>query len=141
MGTPPPPAGDPCSGTSDPPAETTGRIDMALAGSRASTAGRSLISAGGSNKLGLPLDDGWVFQVELASAAAVDFLIRDWDDIDIHGPSDAGLTLALERPAATGPTSWHSTKASAWSSTPCWISMGIGMDGPTFKFLARNSVR
>jgi hypothetical protein len=141
VGTPTPPQGDPCSGTSAPPAEPTGRLDMALAWVPREHGGPGLlVSAGGSNKIGLPLDDGWVFTVELTSAAAVDFLIRDWDDIDIHGPSDASLTLALERPAGpTGPYVMEFDEGFRLEFDALSLSMGIGIDGPTFKFRARNS--
>jgi hypothetical protein len=140
-GTPTPPSTDPCSSTSEPPTEPSGRLDVAMAWVPRDHGGPGLlVSAGGSNKIGLPLDDGWIFTVELTSAAAVDFLIRDWDDIDINGPSDASLTLALERPAgSTGPYVMEFDEGFRLEFEALSVSMGIGLDGPTFKFLARNS--
>ena len=141
VGTPPPPSGDPCSSTSEPPVEPTGRLDIAMAWVPREHGGPGfLISAGGSQKIGLPLGNGWVFTIELTSAAAVDFLIRDWDDVDLHGPSDASLTLALERPAgSTGPYVMEFDEGFRLEFDALTVSMGIGMDGPAFKFLARNS--
>ncbi|HET6315237.1 MAG TPA: DUF6603 domain-containing protein, partial [Chloroflexota bacterium] len=141
IGSPPQPAGNACSSTSDPPAEPSGRIDMSMAWVPREHGGSGLlVSAGGSNKIGLPLDDGWVFTVELTSAAAADFLIRDWDDIDVNGPSDATLTLAVERPAGTtGPYVIAFDDGARVEFEALSFSMGIGINGPILRFLARNS--
>jgi hypothetical protein len=140
VGSPPQPTGNPCA-ASEPPAEPSGRIDMSMAWIPRDHGGPSLlISAGGSNKIGLPLDDGWIFTVELSSAAAVDFLIRDWDDIDVNGPSDAALTVALERPAgSTGPYVMEFNEGFRLEFDALSISFALGLNGPQFRLLARNS--
>src|SRR5215207_5857767 len=137
---PPPPTDDPCSGTSD-LAEPNGHIDMAMAWVPQEHGGPGLlVSAGGSQKMGLPLDDGFVFSFELSSATAIDFFIRDWDDIDIGGPSDASLTLTLERAAGpSGPYVITFDDGARLQFEALSVSMRLDTTGPSFRVLARNS--
>jgi hypothetical protein len=98
---PPQPPGPPCSTPDVPPQKLDGRLSVALAWVPREHGGPGmLVAIGGSEKLSLPLDDGWAFSAQISSAAAVDFFIRDWDDVDVGGPSDASLLLTLERPAS-----------------------------------------
>ena len=98
------------------------------------------VALGGGGTLVVPLGDGWNFTVELTSAAALDFLIKDWTDVAVGGPSDASLKLGFDRPpAATGPTVLTLYDGARLEFEAFSVQAGVTAGGPTFALRARNS--
>jgi hypothetical protein len=86
------------------------------------------------------LDDGFVFSAELSSATAIDFFIRDWNDIDLNGPSDASLTLTVERAAGpSGPYVITFDDGARLEFEALSVSVRLDTSGPSFRVLARSA--
>jgi hypothetical protein len=138
---PPDPPGPPCSTPDVPPQKLDGRLSVALAWVPREHGGPGmLVAVGGAEELSLPLGDGWAFAARLSSAAALDFFVRDWDDVGVGGPSDASLLLTLERPASpAGPYVLSLGDGVRLEMEALSLRLGLASSGPTFGLLARNS--
>jgi hypothetical protein len=98
------------------------------------------IAPGGTGQVALPLDAGWRVSMKLSTADAVDFLIRDWDDVDVAGPADASLEIALERPFdGIGPYVFEVSDGVRLETEALSLVIGISTSGPIVRFLAHNS--
>jgi hypothetical protein len=99
-----------------------------------------LVSAGGTGQVAVPMDDGWQITIKLSSADAVDFLIRDWDNVDVGGPADASLEVALERPFdGIGPYVFEVDDGVRLEAEALSLTLGISNSGPILRFLAHNA--
>lgn len=56
-----------------------------------------LVSFGAAGQEQFPLGDNFRFTASVVAPAAVDFLIKSWDQIDVHGPAGAEVKFAVER--------------------------------------------
>jgi len=98
------------------------------------------IALGGSGTLVVPIADGWNFTTEVSSAATLDFLITDWNEVDVGGPSDASVKIGVERPpSATGPTILTLYDGVRLEFEAFSFQLGVAAGGPTVALRARNS--
>lgn len=137
-GTPQP--ADPCATPEAVPPDATleGSLSFALLIVPGEHGGPGLlVAAGGGGALSVPFGDGWLFKLEIKSASAVDFFIRDWTAIDVGGPSDASLSVTLERPpdALGQPFSLGLGDGASLEFERFSLMLGLVTGGPTARLL------